>query len=359
MQTEEPEAHLVPVGAIIAYAGDAESQRDELRRAGWLLCDGEPLSQSEYAELFDKIRMAFGAPEEGGLFNLPDLRGLFIRGVSNDTDRDPDKNARSLLRHGGNIGNEVGSYQEYATGSPKDAFRATIPNAMIGDRSLDAGCDVSDAGRYRGGDGTGRTDGSGGDLETRPINKYVYYLIKYKVYDEVREPVDLPIGSVSAYAGKPSQALQQNWVLCDGGAQSATGEFKDLYAAIGTANGQPSEGQFNLPDFQGYFLRGVSMGVEGRDPDVSSRSAAKPGGNSGDKVGSQQGDATAYPVSDDFITTIPHLPESSGDPAITGAAKDVFTWNGGTVRGVDVAQDGGDHETRPINMSVAYYVRFR
>lgn len=354
------DAKFMPVGAMVAYAGDAAAQRDDLAAAGWLICDGQEISQVDFKDLFDVIGLAFGAPDGGALLNLPDLRGLFMRGVSNDSDSDPDKNDRTVLHRGGNIGNTVGSYQEYATGKPKNPFAARFTGDVIGKSSLDGGCDVADAGRYKDGNGEGRTDGTGGDLETRPVNKYVYYLIKYKPLNDRLEPVVPPVGSVIPFAGTPNQALQQNWVHCAGSAQSVTGEFKDLYGAIGTANGTPQEGEFNLPDYRGYFLRGVSMDAEGRDPEASEREAAAPGGNAGNKNGSKQGDATAYPVSDDFVTVIPHLPDSSGDPAISGFAKDVFTWNSGTVQGVDVINEGGgDAETRPINTTVGYYIRFR
>src|SRR5690606_25074060 len=135
---------------------------------------------------------------------------------SNDTDRDPDKNARLQLRRGGNSRNEVGCYQEYATASPKDAFRATTPNAMIGDRSLDSGCDVVDAGRYRGGDGTGRTDGSGGALTTRPLYRCVSCVRRWTVNDQVTPPVDRPAGRSVASAGNPRRRRRQHWAMCGG-----------------------------------------------------------------------------------------------------------------------------------------------
>lgn len=43
--------------------------------AGWLLCDGSPVSRSLYAELFAAIGTTWGAGDGVSTFNLPDARG--------------------------------------------------------------------------------------------------------------------------------------------------------------------------------------------------------------------------------------------------------------------------------------------
>lgn len=63
-------SHLVPSGAILTFAGNAAP-------TGWLVCDGASLSTSTYANLFAVIGYTFGG--SGGSFNLPDLRGRFVR----------------------------------------------------------------------------------------------------------------------------------------------------------------------------------------------------------------------------------------------------------------------------------------
>ncbi|KAG0188260.1 hypothetical protein DFQ28_005152 [Apophysomyces sp. BC1034] len=54
---------------------------------GWLKCNGAAVSRTRYAELFAIIGTTFGAGS--GTFNLPDLRGEFVRGF--DDGRDVDK----------------------------------------------------------------------------------------------------------------------------------------------------------------------------------------------------------------------------------------------------------------------------
>ncbi|KZB72342.1 MULTISPECIES: phage tail protein [Thalassospira] len=47
---------------------------------GWLVCDGSAISRTEYADLFAAIGTVWGAGDDVTTFNLPDLRGEFVRG---------------------------------------------------------------------------------------------------------------------------------------------------------------------------------------------------------------------------------------------------------------------------------------
>lgn len=69
-QTAQTTVPLMPTGSVISYAGSTAP-------TGWLLCDGASLSTTTYASLFAVIGYAFGG--SGGSFNLPDLRGRFVR----------------------------------------------------------------------------------------------------------------------------------------------------------------------------------------------------------------------------------------------------------------------------------------
>jgi microcystin-dependent protein len=96
----------------------------------------------------------------------------------------------------------------------------------------------------------------------------------------------VPPGTIVAYAGDTPPS---GWLLCDGSAIGRA-QYAALFLAIGTAHGEgDGTTTFNLPDYRGYFLRGVDMGA-GRDPDAASRTVPNPGGNSGDAVGSVQND---------------------------------------------------------------------
>jgi len=95
----------IPVGSIMAFAGITPPQ-------GWLVCDGDTINQSNYPELYKTIGTIWGSGDnKPGSFNLPDLRGMFLRGKSGTSDRDPDKATRKPLNSSINS-QEVGSYQE-------------------------------------------------------------------------------------------------------------------------------------------------------------------------------------------------------------------------------------------------------
>lgn len=61
------------IGAITAYAGTAAP-------TGWLLCYGQAISRTTYAELFDILSTTYGTGDGSTTFNLPDIRGRVIAG---------------------------------------------------------------------------------------------------------------------------------------------------------------------------------------------------------------------------------------------------------------------------------------
>ena len=63
-----------PVGTISAFGGSTAPD-------GWLLCQGQALSRTEYASLFSVIGTSFGSGDGSTTFNIPDLRGKFAEGL--------------------------------------------------------------------------------------------------------------------------------------------------------------------------------------------------------------------------------------------------------------------------------------
>ena len=51
--------------------------------SGWLAADGSAVSRATYAALFAAVGTTFGAGDGSTTFNLPELRGEFIRGWDN------------------------------------------------------------------------------------------------------------------------------------------------------------------------------------------------------------------------------------------------------------------------------------
>ena len=72
----------VPSGAVMYFAMQAAP-------AGWLKADGSAVSRTQYPALFAAIGTTFGAGNGKTTFNLPDLRGEFVRGWDGGRGIDP------------------------------------------------------------------------------------------------------------------------------------------------------------------------------------------------------------------------------------------------------------------------------
>lgn len=83
---------ISPIGTIQTFAFNNIPKN-------WLMCDGSEIKIIDFPELFNAIRFTFGGDGKE-YFNLPDLRGRFVRGWSKDSAIDKDR--------------KFGSYQEDA-----------------------------------------------------------------------------------------------------------------------------------------------------------------------------------------------------------------------------------------------------
>jgi len=72
-----------PLGTIMAYSLDAYLNRTELISHGWRVCDGSSIISSDCgtATFFIQLGRIYGKPDDSSAY-LPDLRGLFLRGVA-------------------------------------------------------------------------------------------------------------------------------------------------------------------------------------------------------------------------------------------------------------------------------------
>jgi microcystin-dependent protein len=141
---------------------------------------------------------------------------------------------------------------------------------------------------------------------------------------------------------------EQEWLPCDGVFVSRD-EYKDLFNVIGTAFGSNSNTTFQVPDMRGRFLRGVDQGQK-RDPDVGSRQASAPNGNTGDKVGSMQEDQ--FKMHKHAIKA-KHAGQTGGSS--TGDPLAVAGWSKNPVD-KEVETTGGT-ETRPKNIFINWIIK--
>lgn len=163
----------VRIGTILPYGGSTEP------KDGWLFCDGRSLSRGdEYKKLYEVIGSNFGAPDENH-FNLPDLRGRFVRGVDAGAGRDLDVKSRLASQKGGNVKDAVGSTQE--DDFEKHNHSATVQWARYYRRNSNDNpytfCIKDNSKAVTMGDIALPVKDEGGS-ETRPKNIYVNWIIK-------------------------------------------------------------------------------------------------------------------------------------------------------------------------------------
>lgn len=154
---------LIPVGSIMIWATEDPPE-------DWLICNGSEVSRQTYPDLFEILGESYGPGNGATTFNLPDYRGVFMRGRDAGSERDPDVGTRTD-RGDGTTGDAVGTRQE-------DEFKShnhTL-NVASGSGSLGPG------GSSMQSPGTGPAYNINvttvGGKETRPKNIYVNYVIK-------------------------------------------------------------------------------------------------------------------------------------------------------------------------------------
>ncbi len=159
-QIDALKAECVPTGAVEYFAMTVAPQ-------GWLKADGSVVSRSQYDKLFAAVGTLFGVGDGSTTFNLPDLRGEFIRGFDD---------ARGV-----DSGRTVGSVQADENKTHSHEIESNYNDYYAG---------TGNGGPFRltGNDGTTTTDGhadffvnteSAGGTETRPRNLALLACIKY------------------------------------------------------------------------------------------------------------------------------------------------------------------------------------
>lgn len=68
--------------------GDIKASALSENHGGWLLCNGQEVSRSEYPDLFAAVGENFGEGNGVTTFNVPDYRGKFLRGLGGNSAED-------------------------------------------------------------------------------------------------------------------------------------------------------------------------------------------------------------------------------------------------------------------------------
>ncbi len=135
----------VAAGTVAHFAAATAPQ-------GWLKANGAAISRSLYSVLFTAIGTAHGAGNGSTTFNIPDMRGEFLRGLDDG--------------RGVDSGRVIGTYQT-------QAIQAHNHSGVVGGNAVGMGYGGQAA--PIGNNSIGSTGGS----ETRPRNKALLACIKF------------------------------------------------------------------------------------------------------------------------------------------------------------------------------------
>lgn len=142
----------IPAGAVMPFAMNSAP-------SGWLAADGSPVSRSTYATLFAAIGTTHGSGDGSTTFNLPDLRGIFVRGSGAQTISGTDY---------------TGTFAEKQQDAFKSHNHTVTDNNVANNGNFGAGGLAA----YPQGSIT-RTTSTVGGTETRPANIALLYCIKH------------------------------------------------------------------------------------------------------------------------------------------------------------------------------------
>ena len=138
---------VTPSGTVVAFAGATAP-------SGYLICDGTAVSRTTYAALFAVISTTYGVGDGSTTFNLPDLRGEFVRGLDGG--------------RGVDSGRSLGSFQsDQIAAHSHDITTGPVGTSIVSNGGADRETDS----------GTQATQSFGGN-ETRPRNVAMNYIIK-------------------------------------------------------------------------------------------------------------------------------------------------------------------------------------
>ncbi len=150
------------------YAGNL-NQPETLEAWGWMVCDGRKLEIELYPQLFEVLGSTYNVwpVDSSREFNIPDYRGMFMRGVDMGSGNDPDVRVRKLPNESWSDG--VGGRQADQLKEHNHQYKALQENAQA-NQGYGPPLFIPT--------GNQNTENTGG-VETRPVNVAVYFIIRF------------------------------------------------------------------------------------------------------------------------------------------------------------------------------------
>jgi microcystin-dependent protein len=180
-----------PTGAVFQFAGTAAP-------AGYLMCDGAPVSRTTYSALFAIVGAWYGTGDGSTTFNLPDLQGRVAVGKGFNADvtdlgmnegvaginRTPKHNSSStgftLPDHGHSVGDGGHShtYEDYVVGGTVGVSQGASPSVSVNGRQYNTNLQATGitVGNPTSHPPMSGTVGPGG---TRPVDAPAYLVLNH------------------------------------------------------------------------------------------------------------------------------------------------------------------------------------
>ncbi len=173
-QIEELQDKLLSSFNAALKLGDIKASVLSENHGNWLLCNGQAVSRSEYADLFALIGTQFGTGDGTKTFNVPDYRGKFLRGLGGDSADDiyttqdeglPNITGSFQVKAGASASNWTGAF--YAGDSiTSDQYGGSFGRTYVTEFSAEKSSDIY-----------------GASSHVTPVNQAVNYFIKAKEED--------------------------------------------------------------------------------------------------------------------------------------------------------------------------------
>lgn len=161
----------LPVGSITMYAGTSS-----MLPTGWLICQGQAVSRTTYAELFSRLGTSYGVGDGSTTFNLPDLNARFPLGL-----------ATGAARSRGDVGGaesvtlttaQIPAHTHGAAGAHTHSLSTAGSNILSSSTATRNQPDATTGTTGSSGSHTHASVGGGDAHENMPPYVVVYYLIK-------------------------------------------------------------------------------------------------------------------------------------------------------------------------------------
>tara|TARA_B100001057_G_scaffold21063_1_gene19518 strand:- start:9217 stop:10140 length:924 start_codon:yes stop_codon:yes gene_type:complete len=164
-------ANGVPAGSVFTFATTTVP-------SGYLECNGAAVSRSTYASLFSSISTTWGTGDGSSTFNLPDLRGQFVRGWDNSAGVDSGRSFASSQ-------SDQNKTHDHSVTDPGHVHATTFDNKKYFPGGGSTSVSYGGAGGYpadvftMSSATTGISLANDGGTEVRVKNKALMYVIKF------------------------------------------------------------------------------------------------------------------------------------------------------------------------------------